>query len=166
MEMVKALVSGLNRAYDKLGCLSKCPPYTRNFKSRVMSDPQKVGGFPWCNCYFSHGDTQLFSTPLYVNVCLWEGSCPLGIDGVHLKGAMSRLPVNDGFPGCFSDIQFEEIELVEAGGCALSTGSVRYLHGREMKAKAYATVPSAPESWRVTCLGLFFNVAFWKESEE
>lgn len=53
----------------------------------------------------------------------------------------SGLPVNDGFPGCSSDIQFEEIDLVEAGNYALSVGSVRYLHGREMNAKAYATVP-------------------------
>lgn len=59
---------------------------------------------------------------------------------------MRRLPVNDGCPGCFSDTQPEEIDPVEAGGCALSVGSVRYLHGRERNAKTDGTVPSAPGS--------------------
>lgn len=58
------------------------------------------------------------------------------------KGEMSGLHVNYDFPGCFFDIRFKEIDLVEAGNCAsFHGGRYAYLHGRETKAKAYLGMP-------------------------
>lgn len=123
---MKALVSGLNSAGNKQGGLSQRPLHRCNFKSCVMSDPQKGRRLSVMHLSFFSLRNTTISPPLHtnVNVCLSEVYFPLQIDVVHLKGATSGLHVNYDFPGPFSDIQFKEIDRADAGNCASFRGSL------------------------------------------